>query len=346
MPDDVPYVTGPIGLLGSRPSDDMMQGCDTLLMVGTSFPYAEWLPEPGEARVVQIDIDPRNLAIRLPTEVPLTGDAAATLAALRPLLERKEDRAWQGEIVENVERWWHILEREAHVSADPVNPQLVFHELSKRLPDRAILLADSGSATNWWARHLRMRRGMDAALSGTLASMAPAVPYALAAKLAYPDRPVIAAIGDGAMQMLGINALIDLVKYRDRFTGPCVICVLNNRDLNQVTWEQRVLVGDAKLEASQVVPDFPYARYAELLGFKGIRVDAPEQVAAAWEQALASDVPVVLEAVTDPEVPPLPPHITFEQAKNLAGALAQGDPARGQIIRQAIKGKLQEFVNR
>jgi pyruvate dehydrogenase (quinone) len=158
----------------------MMQGCDTLLMVGTSFPYAEWLPEPGEARVVQIDIDPRNLAIRLPTEVPLTGDAAATLAALRPLLERKEDRAWQREIVENVERWWHVLEREAHVSADPVNPQLVFHELSKRPARRAILLADSGRPTNWWARHLRMRRGMDAALSGTLASMAPAVPYALA----------------------------------------------------------------------------------------------------------------------------------------------------------------------
>src|SRR5690242_17398143 len=221
VPDDVPYVTGSIGLLGTRPSDDMMQGCDTLLMVGTSFPYSEWLPEVGQARAVQIDIDPRNLAIRYPTEVALTGDAAATLSALRPLLHRKEDRGWQEEIVSGVERWWDILDGRAGQSADPVNPQLVFHELSQRLPDGAILLADSGSATNWWARHLRIRRGMDAALSGTLATMGPAVPYTLAAKFAYPDRPVIACLGDGAMQMLGIDALIDLAKYRDRFSGPC-----------------------------------------------------------------------------------------------------------------------------
>jgi pyruvate dehydrogenase (quinone) len=219
VPDDVPYVTGSIGLLGTRPSDEMMQGCDTLLMVGTSFPYSEWLPEVGRARAVQIDIDPRNLSMRYPTEVALTGDAAGTLAALRPLLHRKDDRSWQQEIVGNVERWWHILEDRAGQEANPVNPQLVFHELSPRLPDRAIVLADSGSATNWWARHLRLRRGMDAALSGTLATMGPAIPYALAAKLAFPDRPVIACLGDGAMQMIGINALIDLAKYRDRYTG-------------------------------------------------------------------------------------------------------------------------------
>src|SRR4051812_19649407 len=217
VPDDVPYVTGSIGLLGTRPSDDMMQNCDTLLMVGTSFPYSERLPEVGAARAVQIDIDPRNLSMRYPTEVPLTGDAAGTLAALRPLLQRKDDRSWQEEIAANVERWWHILEDRSGQEANPVNPQLVFHELSQRLPDGAILLADSGSATNWWARHLRIRRGMDAALSGTLATMGPAVPYALAAKFAYPDRPVIAALGDGAMQMIGINALIDLAKYKDRF---------------------------------------------------------------------------------------------------------------------------------
>src|SRR4051812_25450725 len=236
VPDDVPYVTGSIGLLGTRPSDDMMQNCDTLLMVGTSFPYSEWLPEVGAARAVQIDIDPRNLSMRYPTEVPLTGDAAATLAALRPLLQRKEDRSWQEEIVSNVERWWHILEDRAGQDANPVNPQLVFHELSQRLPDGAILLADSGSATNWWARHLRIRRGMDAALSGTLATMCPAVPYALAAKFAYPDRPVIACLGDGAMQMLGINGLIDLARYADRWTNQqLVVCVLDNRDLNQVT---------------------------------------------------------------------------------------------------------------
>jgi pyruvate dehydrogenase (quinone) len=346
VPDDVPYVTGSIGLLGTKPSDDMMQGCDTLLMVGTSFPYSEWLPEPGQARAVQIDIDARNLSMRYPTEVPLTGDAAATLEALLPLLHRKEDRSWQEEIARNVERWWHILDERAHQSADPVNPQLVFHELSKRLPDRAILLADSGSATNWWARHLRVRRGMDSALSGTLATMCPAVPYALAAKLAYPDRPVIAAIGDGAMQMLGINALIDLMKYRDRFSGPCVVCVLNNRDLNQVTWEQRVMEGDAKFAASQDLPDFPYARYAELIGLTGVRVDRPEDVGPAWDRVLAVDGPALLEVVTDPDVPPLPPHIRFEQAKGMAKAIYRGDPDRGGIIREALKGKLAELVTR
>jgi pyruvate dehydrogenase (quinone) len=346
VPDDVPYVTGSIGLLGTKPSDDMMQGCDTLLMVGTSFPYSEWLPEVGQARAVQIDIDSRNLAMRYPTEVALTGDAGATLAALRPLLQRKEDRSWQEDIAANVERWWNILDERANEGADPVNPQLVFHELSQRLPDRAIVLADSGSATNWWARHLRLRRGMDAALSGTLATMGPAVPYALAAKLAYPDRPVIACLGDGAMQMIGVNALIDLAKYRDRFRGPCAICVLNNRDLNQVTWEQRVMEGDAKLEASQDLPDFPYARYAELIGLTGVRVERPEDVGAAWDRVLAADGPAVLEVVTDPDVPPLPPHIRFEQAKGMAKAIYRGDPDRGGMIREALKGKLAELVTR
>jgi pyruvate dehydrogenase (quinone) len=346
VPDDVPYVTGSIGLLGTKPSDEMMQNCDTLLMVGTSFPYSEWLPEPGQARAVQIDIDPRNLSMRYPTEVPLTGDAAATLAALRPLLHRKEDRSWQQEIAANVERWWHILEERAHQDADPVNPQLVFHELSPRLPDRAIVLADSGSATNWWARHLRLRRGMDAALSGTLATMCPAVPYALAAKLAYPDRPVIAALGDGAMQMLGINALIDVAKYRDRFSGTCAIVVLNNRDLNQVTWEQRVMEGDSKFPGSQDLPDFPYARYAEMLGLTGVRVDRPEDLGAGWDRVLAAPGPAVLEVVTDPDVPPLPPHIRLEQATGMAKAIYRGDPDRGGMIRQALKGKLAEFVTR
>jgi pyruvate dehydrogenase (quinone) len=346
VPDDVPYVTGSIGLLGTRPSDDMMQGCDTLLMVGTSFPYSEWLPEVGQARAVQIDIDPRNLSMRYPTEVPLTGDAAATLAALRPLLERKEDRSWQQEIVANVERWWHILEDRSQQDANPVNPQLVFHELSPRLPDRAIVLADSGSATNWWARHLRLRRGMDAALSGTLATMCPAVPYALAAKLAFPDRPVIACLGDGAMQMLGINALIDLAKYRDRFNGPCAICVLNNRDLNQVTWEQRVMEGESKFPGSQDLPDFPYARYAELIGLTGVRVERPADVGPAWDRVLAADGPAVLEVVTDPDVPPLPPHIRMEQAKGMAKAIYRGDPDRGGMIREALKGKLAELVTR
>jgi pyruvate dehydrogenase (quinone) len=347
LPDDLPFVTGSIGLLGTKPSYDMMEGCDTLLMIGTSFPYSEWLPEPGQARAVQIDIDGRLVGMRYPTEVNLVGDAGETLRALLPLLERKSDRSWREEIEGNVARWWKILDDRAHQSANPINPQLVFQELSPRLPDRAILTADSGSGTNWWARHLRLREGMDAALSGTLATMCPALPYALAAKFAHPDRPVIATIGDGAMQMLGINALIDIARYRHEWADQrLVVCVLHNDDLNQVTWEQRVMSGDAKLDASQVLPDFPYADYARLLGLHGVRVDRPEDVGAAWDECLAAGRPALLEAITDPEVPPLPPHIRFEQAKGMAKALAARDPAAREMITQSLKGKFAEFANR
>jgi pyruvate dehydrogenase (quinone) len=346
LSDELPFVTGSIGLLGSKPSYDMIEGCDTLLMVGSSFPYSEWLPEPGQARGVQIDIDPRLVGLRYPMEVNLVGDSAETLRALIPLLERKTDRSFREEIEDGVRRWWDILDAQAHEEANPLNPQLLFHELSKRLPDRAILTADSGSGTDWWARHLRMREGMHSILSGTLATMCPAVPYALAAKFAHPDRPVIATIGDGAMQMLGINSLIDIARYRDRWSDQrLVVLVLHNNDLNQVTWEQRVMSGDPKLEVSQKLPDFPYAAYAELLGLRGIRVQSPDEVATAWDEALAADRPVVLEAITDPEVPPLPPHIRFEQAREMAHALP-GDPARGEIMRQALKGKVDELIHR
>ncbi|HEX2103268.1 MAG TPA: thiamine pyrophosphate-requiring protein [Solirubrobacteraceae bacterium] len=344
VPDDLPFVTGAIGLLGTAPSDDMMQGCDTLLMVGTGFPYAEWLPEPGQARGVQIDVDGKRLGIRYPTEVNLVGDAQATLRALIPRLRRKEDRSWREEIERGVERWWRLLAERARAAAEPVNPQLVFHELDGRLPDRAIVLADSGSATNWWARHLRLRRGMDAALSGTLATMCPAVPYALAAKLAYPDRPVIACLGDGAMQMLGINGLIDLATYADRWAPPLVVLVLNNGDLNQVTWEQRVLAGEAKLESSQSLPPFDFAAYARQLGLEGIRVERPGDVGPAWDRALAAGGPAVLDVVTDPEVPPLPPHIRMEHAKGMASALLHGDPESGRIVRQSLREKLRDLV--
>jgi pyruvate dehydrogenase (quinone) len=346
VPDDLPFVTGSIGLLGTKPSADMMEGCDTLLMIGTSFPYSEWLPEPGQARGVQIDIDARKLGIRYPVEVAMVGDAGETLRALIPRLERKRDRAWREEIEQGVERWWRLLGERAHVEAQPINPQLVFHELSQRLPDRAIVLADSGSATNWWARHLRLRRGMDAALSGTLATMGPAVPYALAAKFAFPQRPVIACLGDGAMQMIGINGLIDLAKYRDRWSGPLAIVVLNNGDLNQVTWEQRVLAGDAKLQTSQDLPPFDFAAYARQLGLEGIRVEAPDGVGPAWERALSAQGPVLIDVLTDPEVPPLPPHIRMEHAQGFARALFHGDPESGRIVRQSIREKLKDLVAR
>jgi pyruvate dehydrogenase (quinone) len=346
LPDDLPFVTGAIGLLGTKPTNEMIEGCDTLLMVGSSFPYSEWLPEEGQARGVQIDIDGRLLNIRYPMEVGLTGDSGETLRALIPLLERKADRSWRQEIESNVETWWEMIADRAHQSADPINPQLVFHELSQRLPDRAILTSDSGSATNWWARQLKLRSGIKTALSGTLATMCPAVPYALAAKFAYPDRPVIACLGDGAMQMLGNAALVDIAHYAERWPNKqCIILVLHNNDLNQVTWEQRVMAGDPKLDASQVLPDFPFARYAEMLGLKGLRVEKPEDVAPAWEEALSSERPVVYEAITDPEVPPLPPHIRFEQAEHMAMAL-RGDPNRGRIMKESLKGKMEEILHR
>ncbi len=347
LPDDLPFVTGAIGLLGTKPSHEMMMGCDTLLIVGSNFPYAEWLPQEGQARGVQIDIDGRLLGMRYsPTEVNLVGDSKATLKALIPLLEQKQDRSWRQQLEGEIERWWKIVEERAHLSADPVNPQLVFHELSLRLPDNCILTADSGSATNWWARQLKLRKGMKAALSGTLATMCPGVPYALAAKFAFPDRPVIAALGDGAMQMLGNAALIDIAHYAERWSNKqCIIVVLNNKDLNQVTWEQRVMAGDPRLDASQVLPDFNFAWYAEGLGLKGIRVERPEDVGPAWDEALAAQTPVVYEAITDPEVPPLPPHIKFEQAQKMAKALP-GDPHTGRIIKQSVKGKLEEFITR
>ncbi len=346
LPDDLPFVTGSIGLLGTKPSADMMRDCDTLLMIGSSFPYSEWLPEEGQARAVQIELDARVAGLRYPMDVNLIGDAGETLRALLPLLERKEDRSWREGIEDGIRRWAEILDSRAQQPADPLNPQLLFHELSPRLPDDCILSADSGSATDWWARHLRLRRGMKAALSGTLATMCPALPYALAAKFAYPDRVAIACMGDGAFQMLGMNTLLDVARYYPEWSDPrLVVLVLNNRDLNQVTWEQRVMSGDPKLEASQALPDFPYARFAELLGLRGIRVDSPDQVADAWDEALAADRPVVYEAVTDPEVPPLPPHIRFEQAKNMAKALT-GDPARRPIAKHSLRGKLAEFVNR
>jgi pyruvate dehydrogenase (quinone) len=345
VPDDLPYVTGSIGLLGTRASWELMTGCDTLLMVGTSFPYSEFLPEEGKARGVQIDLDGRMLGIRYPTEVNLVGDSAETLRALLPHLQRKEDRSWREQIEESVSAWWRVLEERAMNDADPINPQRVFWELSPRLPDNCILSADSGSAANWFARDLKLRRGMMASLSGNLATMGCGVPYAIAAKFAHPDRVAIALVGDGAMQMNGLNELITAAKYWQRWSDPrLVVLVLNNGDLNQVTWEQRVMEGDPKYEASQDVPAFDYARFAGQLGLKGLRVESPDAIATAWEEAIAADRPCVIDVVTDPEVPPLPPHITFEQAKMFALAVAKGDPGRRAMIEQSFKDKLEEFL--
>ncbi|OPY98606.1 thiamine pyrophosphate-binding protein [Bradyrhizobium sacchari] len=345
LPDDLPWVTGSIGLLGTEPSYNMMTECDTLLMVGSAFPYAEFLPKEGSCRGVQIDIDASMMSIRFPMEVGLVGDAAETLRALLPRLAPKTDGAWRKGIADDVARWWKTLNDRAHQPATPVNPQLVAWELSPRLPDRAIITSDSGSCANWFARDLKMRRGMTASLSGGLASMGAAVPYALAAKYAHPDRPVIALVGDGAMQMNNMAELITAAKYWRSWRDPrFIVCVFNNEDLNQVTWEQRIINGDPKFEASQQIPNVSYSRFAELVGLRGIYVDSPQLLGSAWEQALASEMPVVLEVKTDPEVPPLPPHITLQQAKNFTLALMKGDPNEGGVIKGAARQVLETIL--
>jgi pyruvate dehydrogenase (quinone) len=345
LADDVPYCSGNIGLLGTKPSYDMMQECDTLLVVGSSFPYGEFYPKEGQCKAVQIDIDGRMLSLRYPMTTNLKGDAKETLAALIPYLRRKEDRSWQDQLVEAVRDWWRVVEARAMNDANPLNPQRVFWELSPRLPDNCILSADSGTAANWYARDIKVRAGMMASGSGNLATMGPAVPYAVAAKFCFPDRVAVALTGDGAMQMNGLNACITVAKYWREWSDPRWIClVLNNRDLNQVTWEQRIMTGDIKFNASQDLPDFPYARYADSIGLRGIRVERPEEVGPAWDEALRSDRPVVFEAITDPDVPTLPPHITLKQAKNFATALLKGDPNEGGILKQAVKGMVDALV--
>jgi pyruvate dehydrogenase (quinone) len=338
VPDDLPYVTGAIGMLGTQPSWELMEKCDTLLMVGTNFPYSEFLPAEGKARAVQIDIDGRRVGLRYPTEINLVGDSRLTLQALLPLIQRQQDRAWREQIEANVAGWWKVLEDRAMNGATPINPQRVFWELSPRLPHDCIITCDSGTAAAWYARDLKMRRGMMGSVSGGLASMGCAVPYAIAAKFAHPQRPVIALVGDGAMQMSGINALVTVAHHWKRWQDPrLVVLVLNNGDLNMVTWEQRGTEGDAKFEASQNLPAFPYAEYAKLLGLGGIRVDKPDLVSLAWEEALAADRPMVVEMVVDPNVPPVPPHVTGKQLKQYAKALLHGDPQAVEVAKATAK---------
>jgi pyruvate dehydrogenase (quinone) len=344
VPDEIDYVTGAIGLLGTKPSWDMMMDCDTLLVVGSGFPYSEHYPKLGQARAVQIDIQAHKLSSRYPMEVNLHGESLLTLKELIPLLEKK-DLSWQDKIRRNVGEWWQVMEARARLSAEPINPQLLFWELNALLPENCILTCDSGSAANWWARDLKVRRGMKATLSGGLATMCPGVPYATAAKFCYPDRVAIAAVGDGAMQMLGNAGLITIAKYWKRWSDPrLIVLVLHNNDLNQVTWEQRVLAGDPKFEASQDIPEFNYAQYARSLGLSGIRIEEPSQIMPAWKQALTADRPTVIDAVCDPNVPPLPPHIKLEQARGLMSSLLKGDPDTKKIAKQSAKQMMSKFL--
>jgi pyruvate dehydrogenase (quinone) len=343
--DALPFVTGSIGLLGTRPSWTLMNECDTLLMVGSSFPYSEWLPKPGQARGVQVDIDGRMLSIRYPMECAVVGDAKETLRALLPMLQRKEDRGWREQIEGEIQEWWRLLEERAMQEADPINPQRLFWELNEHLPEDAILSSDSGSSANWYARDLKLGPTHMASLSGTLATMGPGVPYAIAAKFCHPNRPAVALVGDGAMQMNGMAELITAQKYYKEWADPrLVVLVLNNRDLNQVTWEQRALQGDPMNPMTQRIPDVRYGEFAELIGLRGVRIEQPEDIGDAWRQAFEADRPFVIDAVCDPNVPPLPPHIRSDQARALVGALRKGDPEARGVITQSFKEKILEFL--
>ncbi|MFB4319178.1 thiamine pyrophosphate-requiring protein [Actinomadura sp. 21ATH] len=345
LSDEHPFVTGSIGLLGTRPSYEMMMGCDTLLMVGSSFPYTQFMPELDQARGVQIDNNARQIGMRYPFEVNLVGDAAATLRALIPLLERKTDRSWRDSLESKVERWWETVRMEARVEADPINPMLLFHELSERLPNDAIVTADSGSAANWYARNLRFRGDMRGSLSGTLATMGCGVPYAIGAKIGNPDRPVIAMVGDGAMQMNGLAELLTIKHYWEDWLDPrLVVAVLHNNDLNQVTWEMRAMSGSPKFPQSQTLPELDYAAFAASLGLQAISVNKPEEIGPAWDRAFAADRPTVLDVRCDPDMPPIPPHATFEQAKATAEALIGGDEDRWGVIKKGVRTKMQEFL--
>ncbi|TFW09852.1 thiamine pyrophosphate-requiring protein, partial [Oxalobacteraceae bacterium OM1] len=337
VPDGLPFVTGSIGMIGTGPSLRMMQECDTLLMVGSNFPYAEFLPKEGQARGVQIDVDGRVTSLRYPMECNLVGDAKATLRALLPLLQHKAERSWRTQIEQDVQRWWQVMEKRAMDAAPKgINPQRVFWELSPRLPDKCVLTADSGSVAAWYALDLKIRRGMLASLSGGLATMGSAVPYAIGAKFAHPGRPVIALAGDGAMQMNGLNGLITIAKEWRRWQHPrLAVLVLNNRDLNFVSWEQRGMESNPKYKPSQDLPDFSYAQYAEMLGLKGIRVERTEDIGKAWDAALQADRPCVLDFVVDATVPPLPPQVTRKQAKSYFEAIEKGDP-EADALRAAI----------
>jgi pyruvate dehydrogenase (quinone) len=316
--------------------------------VGSNFPYTQFMPPLEQARAIQIDIDGRYIGMRYPYELNIVADAREALRALIPLVRRKEDRSWREEVESSVAHWWNTVERRAMTDSErpgTVNPMRMVWELSAQIPDDAIVAADSGSAANWYARHLKMRGRMRGSLSGTLATMGPGVPYVIGAKFAHPDRPVVALVGDGAMQMNGMAELITVARYWKQWSDPrFVVAVIHNDDLNQVTWEMRAMEGAPKFVESQSLPDVSYASFAASLGFEAIEVRDAEQLAPAWRRAFAAGRPALLDVHCDPDVPPIPPHATFEQMKEAAKALLAGDEDARGVLRTGIKQKLQEFL--
>ena len=345
LSDELPWVTGSIGLLGTRPSYEMMRDCDTLLTVGSSFPYTQFMPEFGQCRSVQIDIDGRFIGMRYPYDINLVADAKTALRALIPLLRRKEDRSWRDGIEKTVARWWETMDKEAMVATDGVNPLRLFSELSPQLPDNAIVTADSGSSANWYARNLKFRGDIRGSLSGTLATMGPGVPYGIGAKFAQPGRPVIVFAGDGAMQMNGMAELITIKRYWREWDDPrLIVAILHNNDLNQVTWEMRAMAGAPKFAESQNLPDVDFASFAAGLGLNASSVKDPEELADVWRDALSADRPTVLDVYTDPDMPPIPPHATWDQFKAATAAVLGGDEDRTGFIKTGLKTKAQEFL--
>ena len=337
VPDDSPLTTGPVGLLGTKPSQEALESCDTLLLVGTSFPYIEFLPRPGQARGVQIELDPARVGLRYPVEVGLIGDSKRTLQALIPLLERKRNRTFLEECQAEMRDWWRLMEEQGTSSDSPMKPQVVAWELGKRLRDDAIVIADSGTVATWWARQIPVKRGQIHTLSGTLATMANGVPYAVAAQIAYPNRQCVVFIGDGGFSML-LAEFVTCVKYG----LPIKVVVANNSTLGMIKWEQMAFLGNPEYGCDLQPIDF--AAFARACGATGYRIEKAGDCGRVLDEALAIPGPVVVDAIVDPHEPPLPPKVTLDQAKHFAQALLRGEPHRQEIALTAVSGMIRQLT--
>ena len=337
VPDDSPYCTGGVGLLGTRPTQEALEACDTLLIVGSSFPYIEFYPQPGQARAVQIDLDPVRIGLRYPVEIGLVGDSLRTLRRLVPLLERNPNRAWLQQAQKGKAEWMALMQERGTRQDMPMKPQVVAHELNKRLADDAIIATDSGTITTWAARHLQIRPGQMFSLSGNLATMACGLPYAVGAQVAYPDRQVVAFVGDGGFTML-MGEIATAVKYR----LPVKIVIIKNNSLGQIKWEQMVFLGNPEYVCDLQPIDF--AVFARACGAHGFTIERPEECGAVLDEALSTPGPVVIEAIVDPNEPPMPPKIKATQAAHLAEALARGTPHRGKIAWTVLSDTVRELV--
>ncbi len=337
VPDDSPFTTGAVGLLGTAPSQEALEHCDTLFMVGSSFPYIEFLPKPGQARGVQVDIDPIRIGLRYNMECGLVGDTKRTLQALIPRLKRKKDRRFLEKAQKGMKDWWKLMEKRGTMPDLPMNPQVVAWELGKLLKDDAIVASDSGTIATWWARQIKARKGQMFSLSGTLASMANGLPYAIAAQVAFPKRQVVAFVGDGGFSMLMAD-FATAVKYR----LPIKVVIIKNNSLGQIKWEQMVFLGNPEYGCDLHPIDF--VAFARACGGEGYRIENPKDCRDIMREALSRPGPVVVEAVVDPHIPPMPAKIKAEQAKHFAESLAKGEPHAGEIVKSVVKNRVRELI--